>query len=167
MQIVRCCQKCHCRSTTYEPFWDLSLSLSREKTGWFNSGRMPNSLYDLLRAFTAAEVLQGDDAPFCEKCGQKSPATRRILVHRFPSVLVLNIKRFKYTREGREKLTCGINFPMNGLRLQNFSSKEYQQNGGPAIYDLYAVSNHFGNLGGGHYTACCKVSLNSVIIQYS
>lgn len=25
------------------------------------------------------------------------------------------------------------------------------------VYDLYAVSNHFGGLGGGHYTAYCKV----------
>ena len=25
-----------------------------------------------------------------------------------------------------------------------------------ALYDLYAVSNHFGGLGGGHYTAYCK-----------
>lgn len=24
------------------------------------------------------------------------------------------------------------------------------------VYDLYAVSNHFGGLGGGHYTAFCK-----------
>lgn len=24
------------------------------------------------------------------------------------------------------------------------------------IYDLYAVSNHYGGLGGGHYTACAK-----------
>ena len=26
----------------------------------------------------------------------------------------------------------------------------------PPVYDLFAVSNHFGGLGGGHYTAFCK-----------
>ena len=26
----------------------------------------------------------------------------------------------------------------------------------PVLYDLYAVSNHMGNLHGGHYTAFCK-----------
>jgi len=26
------------------------------------------------------------------------------------------------------------------------------------LYDLYAVSNHFGGMGGGHYTAYCRVS---------
>lgn len=24
------------------------------------------------------------------------------------------------------------------------------------VYDLYAISNHFGSLSGGHYTAFCK-----------
>jgi len=157
LQIVRSCQKCHCRSTTYEPFWDLSLSLSRERSSWFNPGRMPSSLDDLLRAFTAAEVLQGDEAPFCECCNQKSPATRRILIHRFPKVLVFNIKRFKYTKDGREKLTANITFPVRSLRLQNFASKEHQHESITELYDLYAVSNHYGTLGGGHYVAYCKV----------
>jgi ubiquitin C-terminal hydrolase len=26
------------------------------------------------------------------------------------------------------------------------------------LYDLYAVSNHFGGMGGGHYTAYCKLN---------
>lgn len=26
------------------------------------------------------------------------------------------------------------------------------------MYDLYAISNHFGGMGGGHYTACCKLN---------
>lgn len=26
------------------------------------------------------------------------------------------------------------------------------------MYDLFAVSNHFGGLGGGHYTAFCKLN---------
>lgn len=27
---------------------------------------------------------------------------------------------------------------------------------GPLLYDLFAISNHFGGTGGGHYTAYCK-----------
>lgn len=30
----------------------------------------------------------------------------------------------------------------------------------PVIYDLYAVSNHFGSLNGGHYTAFCQNPIN-------
>lgn len=30
----------------------------------------------------------------------------------------------------------------------------------PVLYDLYGVSNHFGGLGGGHYTASVKNPIN-------
>jgi ubiquitin C-terminal hydrolase len=33
-------------------------------------------------------------------------------------------------------------------------SEEQKQNG-PVLYDLYAVSNHYGSLSFGHYTAYC------------
>lgn len=29
-------------------------------------------------------------------------------------------------------------------------------NNSPLLYDLFAISNHFGGTGGGHYTAFCK-----------
>ena len=35
------------------------------------------------------------------------------------------------------------------------------------IYDLYAVSNHFGGLGGGHYTAFAKNHVNLSIVIFS
>lgn len=34
------------------------------------------------------------------------------------------------------------------------SAMEIERNN--AIYDLIAISNHFGSTGGGHYTAYCK-----------
>ena len=34
--------------------------------------------------------------------------------------------------------------------------EEKVKNKDPLIYDLYAVSNHFGSLNGGHYTAYCQ-----------
>ena len=30
----------------------------------------------------------------------------------------------------------------------------------PPVYDLYAVSQHSGGMGGGHYTAVCKNSID-------
>ena len=33
------------------------------------------------------------------------------------------------------------------------------------IYDLYAVSNHFGGLGGGHYTAYAKNNIINIIYK--
>ena len=35
------------------------------------------------------------------------------------------------------------------------------------MYDLYAVSNHFGSLNGGHYTATCKSSVDNGWYYYN
>ena len=39
---------------------------------------------------------------------------------------------------------------------EGISTTCHGQEGAP-VYDLFAVSNHYGSLGGGHYTAYCKV----------
>jgi hypothetical protein len=40
--------------------------------------------------------VQGAEAFHCERCNEKTAATKHLRVHRFPEVLVLHIKRFKY-----------------------------------------------------------------------
>ncbi len=37
-----------------------------------------------------------------------------------------------------------------------FSAFSSNQDEGPIVYECYGVSNHSGNLGGGHYTASCR-----------
>lgn len=36
-----------------------------------------------------------------------------------------------------------------------------QENSKPIYYDLYGVTNHYGSLHGGHYTAYCKNHLTN------
>jgi len=54
---------------------------------------------------------------------------------------------------GSRKLNDFINFPVTGLDMSPYVC---QEDSGECIYDLYAVSNHFGSLNGGHYTAFAK-----------
>ena len=35
-------------------------------------------------------------------------------------------------------------------------TEEAVRDEGPAVYDLYALANHFGSMALGHYTASCK-----------
>ncbi len=58
----------------------------------------------------------------------------------------------------REKITDTVDFPIRGLDISRFVLGEIgnPEEGNPYIYDLYAVSEHGGGLGGGHYTASCK-----------
>lgn len=81
-------------------------------------------------------------------------------IYRCPEFLILHLKRFSHQRASffsSKKITEHIDFPTEGLDMSNFilgnreATKTKVMNG--VIYDLYAVSNHFGSLNGGHYTA--------------
>ena len=46
---------------------------------------------------------------------------------------------------------------MEGLDLSQYGYVLGPQlEAAPCVYDVYAVSQHMGGLGGGHYTAVCK-----------
>ncbi|DBA82653.1 TPA: hypothetical protein ACH3X1_006898 [Trebouxia sp. C0004] len=157
------CQKCKGNFTMYEPFWDLSLPIVKEGKGgigaWLSGKKDPTSIQDCLQAFTSDELLQGDESFKCEKCGEKTQATKRLRIFRLPKVLLLHIKRFKYSGSSREKLTNNVSFPVKGLKLSQFVSDVSSPADSNASYDLYAVSNHYGSMAGGHYTAACRVGL--------
>ena len=48
---------------------------------------------------------------------------------------------------------------LQALKLNQFVSADSSSADSNASYDLYAVSNHFGSMAGGHYTAACRVGL--------
>ena len=56
--------------------------------------------------------MQGDEAFKCEVCDEKTEATKRLRLYRLPQVLLLHIKRFKYSGSSREKLTNNVTFPV-------------------------------------------------------
>lgn len=79
-------------------------------------------------------------------------------LHRLPRALVLHVKRFKYSGTTREKLNTSLSFPLRELRLDQFASEEAPLSDRDALYDLYAVCNHYGSMQGGHYTSYCRVN---------
>mmetsp|Transcript_41768 Transcript_41768/g.83990 ORF Transcript_41768/g.83990 Transcript_41768/m.83990 type:complete len:134 (-) Transcript_41768:252-653(-) len=72
---------------------------------------------------------------------------------RLPKLLVLHLKRFSDEGWSREKVDTLVRFPVERLDMSPYV--QGPQDGG-TTYDLYAVSNHFGGAGFGHYTAFCK-----------
>ena len=50
-----------------------------------------------------------------------------------------------------EKLNNEVEFPLRGLDVAPYLVETPAE--GSAVYDLYAVCNHFGTMRGGHYTA--------------
>ncbi|CAI2196300.1 19721_t:CDS:1, partial [Funneliformis geosporum] len=48
---------------------------------------------------------------------------------------------------------CNTQHELPGTGAGNHNSL---QRSGPFIYDLFAASNHYGRLNGGHYTTCVR-----------
>ena len=114
------------------------------------------SIYDCLNYFSMEETLSGNDKWYCSKCKDHVTAQKKMEVYKAPDYLIIHFKRFAVQRNvmfGTRKLNDFINFPVTGLDLNAYIKADSSQEN---IYDLYAVSNHFGTLGAGHYTAFAK-----------
>lgn len=67
-----------------------------------------------------------------------------------PPILIVHLKRFNYRGD---KIETPIDYPLTDW---NLSRAVKSKSGLYPMFDLYAVSNHAGDLNGGHYTAFCK-----------
>ncbi|XP_060587282.1 ubiquitin carboxyl-terminal hydrolase 4-like [Ruditapes philippinarum] len=111
-------------------------------------------LNDCLELFTSKEKLGENDPWNFPKCEKHQQATKKIDLWSLPDTLIIHLKRFSYNRYWRDKIDALVEFPAKGIDLGKFvispaDKSEY-------VYDLIGVSNHYGGLGGGHYTAYCK-----------
>lgn len=106
-------------------------------------------LAECLDLFTQEETLSKEDSWYCRECKDFMQATKKFDLWRLPTVLVVHLKRFQYSRFFRDKISTNVLFPIEGLSLADYTVGPDKD----AVYDLFAVSNHMGGVGGGHYTA--------------
>ena len=128
------------------------------------------TLHDCLLEFTKEEQLGEDDLWYCPRCKKHQQATKKFDIWTIPDILVVHLKRFSNSRILRDKIDVFVDFPVQGLDLSEFcgerevakrlaeqgedlSSLEFADTDEPLVYDLYAVDEHIGGLGGGHYRA--------------
>ena len=125
------------------------------------------TLDDCLDEFAKPETLSENDAWFCPQCQKHRRATKTFELWKCPDILVVHLKRFSSSsgRFQRDKLDIFVDFPVEGLDLT--SRIALHEENKSAIYDLFAVDNHYGSLGGGHYTAYAKNSDNGIWYDYN
>ncbi|XWS71372.1 hypothetical protein CRYUN_Cryun03dG0133000 [Craigia yunnanensis] len=109
------------------------------------------SLYKCLQAFLMEEPLGPEDMWYCPGCKEHRQASKKLDLWRLPEILVIHLKRFSYNRFLKNKLETYVDFPIDNLDLSNYIG--YRNGALSNRYMLYAVSNHYGSMGGGHYTA--------------
>ncbi|XP_065855904.1 ubiquitin carboxyl-terminal hydrolase 8-like isoform X2 [Euphorbia lathyris] len=109
------------------------------------------SLYKCLEAYLKEEPLGPEDMWFCPGCKKFKQASKKLDLWRLPEILIVHLKRFSYSRFMKNKLETYVDFPIEDFDLSNYIS--YKDGQSSNRYELYAVSNHYGGMGSGHYTA--------------
>ncbi|SSD59734.1 related to Ubiquitin carboxyl-terminal hydrolase 8 [Saccharomycodes ludwigii] len=147
------CPHCSNDQVTIDPYMDLSLDISENKT----------TLYQCLESFHKKEILK--DYQFnCNNCSKTSTSvSRKFTLMKIPPVLVIQFKRFRHTVNGKsEKLNNFIEFPAY-LNLKDFCEvnsilgNKNNNNKINIIYELFSVISHDGSVDTGHYVSFCKV----------
>uniref|UniRef100_A0A8C7WLT5 Ubiquitin carboxyl-terminal hydrolase 8 n=1 Tax=Oryzias sinensis TaxID=183150 RepID=A0A8C7WLT5_9TELE len=138
------CSTCHRKSRTFETFMYLSLPLASTSKC---------SLQDCLRLFSKEEKLTDNNKVFCRHCKAHRDSTKKLEIWKVPPILLVHLKRFSYEGRWKQKLQTSVDFPLDNLDLTQYVIGPKQT---LKRYYLYGVSNHYGGLDGGHYTAYCK-----------
>ena len=135
------CTQCDYESNTYDPFLDLSLEITRA-----------HSVQKALQRFTAGEVLDGANSYKCPKQNKMVKAVKRMTIEDVPNVLIVQLKRFEFSRSGR-KISKHVDFdPV--LDISPFMSHPPKH---AALYDLYGILVHQGHsMHSGHYYCFLK-----------
>ncbi|XP_075362238.1 ubiquitin carboxyl-terminal hydrolase 8 isoform X2 [Mycteria americana] len=138
------CLTCHKKSRTFEAFMYLSLPLASTSKC---------TLQECLRLFSKEEKLTDNNRFYCSHCKTRRDSLKKIEIWKLPPVLLVHLKRFSYDGRWKQKLQTSVDFPLETLDLSQYVI-------GPKNnlkrYNLFSVSNHYGGLDGGHYTAYCK-----------
>ncbi|ORY70656.1 hypothetical protein BCR35DRAFT_334236 [Leucosporidium creatinivorum] len=153
---------------TLTPFVDPALAEARARQG---GPKKVITIQDCLTEFTKEERLGEDDTWYCPRCKDHKQATKKVELWKVPDILVFAFKRFSSGRYTRDKIDDFVDFPLENFNLEPFvegakverrlAGQTGEEDPESLIYDLYAVDNHYGGMGGGHYTAYAKNHENS------
>jgi ubiquitin C-terminal hydrolase len=108
-----------------EPFFALSLAVKNKK-----------SVAQSLATLTSGEMLQGDNAYFCEKCGRKVEALKRMCLKRLPNYLILVLKRFEFDLDSmtKQKVNDRCDIPAE-LDMEQFTQQGLRKREGTSSGD--------------------------------
>ena len=111
------------------------------------------TLGDCLQNFSKEEKLEPGNEWYCPKCKKHTLAKKKMELYYLPKLLIICFKRFVRESYRWRKNEQFVDFPINNLNMGNYMIGPDKDH---SIYNLFAVSQHYGSTGFGHYTAVCK-----------
>jgi len=109
------------------------------------------------------ENNEDDNRWFCDKCNDKVNAITKNTIWNLPPYLIISLGRYQYFPK-LMKITTPVIYPLENLDMSKYYSG-FRNNS--MKYNLYAVSNHWGNTNGGHYTAFRKHPISNKWYLYN
>lgn len=133
-------------SDTFSPFSTIAIGIPS------NIEKQECSLYDCLDNYTSIEY---DIKHEQHDSNTENVYNKQLKFWSLPETLIITIKRYDNFLNKKNNL---VNFPINNLNLLPYS---IGYNNDKNIYDLFAISNHAGEMNGGHYWCYAKNSDNN------
>ena len=169
------CKGCPHRSSREEQYLSVNIEIKNK-----------SNILEGLDLFIQGEMLEGDNAYYCERCDKKIDTLKRCCIKKLPNCLVLSLKRFEFDLEtlSRYKLNSYCEF-YDELDMKNYCQETLAKNellkkmkdenltyemlsdddkaihdyNMPDIYYKYKLKGtvvHYGTADGGHYYSFIK-----------
>jgi len=135
------CDSCKMTTTRYEPWSVLKVPIAGVE-----GGPIP-TLEECIRAAMATDTLEDYT---CDGCKKKGTAKMEHAISRFPTNLILSIKRF--TNSGK-KIIARITYDADKVDLSEWRAWTSLQEKAETMYRVTSTIDHMGTMGGGHYVA--------------
>jgi ubiquitin C-terminal hydrolase len=97
-------------------------------------------LHNSLDKFAENDDLDSNNMYRCDACKQLSTATKKMIIHEMPNILIIHLKRFNRL----QKINDSMEIPF------------FYTDANGQKYELFSTVNHYGGKDGGHYTANLK-----------
>ncbi|KAJ3441396.1 ubiquitin carboxyl-terminal hydrolase [Anaeramoeba flamelloides] len=125
------------------------------------------TLKDCLNSFQVEEKLSPNNKWYCPNCKKFVRALKKLEIWELPEILIIQLKRFSQGPFIRRKISRIVDLPMV-LDMYDMISKRNKNKLEPKkyIYELCSISNHYGGVFGGHYTAYAKNDTTSNWYHY-
>lgn len=118
------------------------------------------TLDECMSLFLTREQLDQGDSWTCPHCKEPRQAFKKMDIWRLPKVLVVHLKRFhSSSRWAQGKISTDVKFDVDLWDVSKHICPQ-RRDAAPTKYRLFAVSNHYGTLNGGHYTAFARNKLD-------
>lgn len=130
------------------------------------------TLEHCLTEYSREETLDSGNEWYCSVCKKHQTPIKSVKFarERLPHVLIIVLKRFEFRDVGglvgrgaqkgeytyRDKMDHFVDFPLEGLDMAPYCAASVEESSGSTLYDLFAVCNHYGRMGFGHYTAFAR-----------